>query len=58
MKLQDTNINPLENIYKSFISILNNLTIKYNYKADKYETIEIRMKADEYLDALNEKDTY
>ena len=58
MKLQDTNINPLENIYKSFISILNNLTIKYNYKADEYETLEIRMKADEYFDALNKHDTY
>ena len=56
--MSDTNINPLENIYKSFISILNNLTIKYNYKADEYETLELKMKADEYLDALENKDTY
>ena len=56
--MSDKNINPLENIYKSFISILNNLTIKYNYKADEYETMEIRMSADEYLEALNKRDTY
>ena len=56
--MSDKNINPLENIYKSFISILNNITIKYNYKADEYETMEIRMKADEYLEAVNKMDTY
>ena len=33
------NINPMANVYKDFVKILNNMTIKYSYLAEKYEIV-------------------
>lgn len=56
--MADSNINPMQNLYNSFLSILDNLTIKYAYLAEKNETLETKQKADEYLIALQKKDTF
>lgn len=56
--MSDSNLNPLGNIYTSFLTILKNITIKYNGKAEEYETMEIRGNADGYFDALQKRDTF
>lgn len=44
-------VNPMENLYQSFIDILKNIVIKYQKSADVYETGEMTGRADEYIDA-------
>ena len=56
--MSDIELNPLENIYKAFISIIKNVTIKYVSKAEEFETYTTKTQANEYLDALNKKDTF
>ena len=56
--MAEINLNPIGNLYKSFLSILKNVTIKYTSKAEVFETKETKMRADAYLDALNKKDTF
>ena len=56
--MSDINSNPIGNLYKSFFIILKNVTIKYSSKGEKLETKESKMKADEYIAALNNKDTF
>ena len=51
-------INPLSNLYKEFLKILKNITIKYAGKAEEYETYETRREADGYIDAVNKTDTF
>ena len=51
-------INPLANLYNEFLIMLENMVIKYKYKADEYETVEMTRNADTYLDALQKKDTF
>ena len=52
------NINPMQNIYKEFLKILDKITIKYTYKAAVYDTLEIKQAADEYIDAVQETDNF
>lgn len=58
MVLSENNLNPIGNLYKSFLTILKNVNIKYTYKAEMYETKDTKMNANMYLDALNKKDTF
>jgi len=51
-------INPLANLYNEFLIMLNNMVIKYNNKADEFETVEMTRNANNYLDALDKKDTF
>ena len=53
-----SNVNPLTNLYKSFNTLLKNITIKYTGIAEDNETIDSKMYADEYLDALHKRDTF
>lgn len=55
---KDRSINPLGNLYDSFITILKNTTIKYVCKAEEYETVDTKLAADGYIDALSKKDTF
>ena len=52
------NINPMNNIYKEFLKILEKITIKYTYKAAEYETLDTKKNADQWMDAVEEKDTF
>lgn len=52
------NVNPLTNLYKSFMILLHNITIKYTGIAEDNETLESKMNADGYLDALHKRDTF
>ena len=56
--MSDRPINPLGNLYASFLSILKCVTIKYTGIAEKYETMESRMLADTYLEAMNGRDSF
>lgn len=51
-------VNPMENLYKDFISILRNVVIKYQKMADVYETTEMTSKANEYIDAYKKIDSF
>lgn len=51
-------INPMTHLYKEFLIILQKIVIKYKYKADVYETIDMTRNADQYIDALQKKDTF
>lgn len=51
-------MNPLHNIHNEFKILLDNMVIKYSYLAEEAETFESKRNADEYLAALDEKDTY
>lgn len=56
--MSDLNLNPLGNIYDAFQKILENMTIKYSVKAEKYETLQTSKDANEYLDAIHKRDTF
>ena len=56
--MSEMNLNPIGNLYKSFLAILKNVTIKYSSKGEAFETKETKMNADAYLDALKQKDTF
>ena len=61
MKLlnNDSNINPYSGIFNAIQLILtDNMIIKYNYKAEEYETMETKGCADMYLSALDEMDNF
>ena len=51
-------IDPIARLYKDITSILQTMTIKYSSKAEAYETKDIRMLADRYINALQHKDTF
>lgn len=52
------NTNPLENLYDDFTRILNQVVIKFQVKAEMYETMETKALADQYIAAINKKDSY
>ena len=56
--IKEDNINPMSNIYKEFTKILKSMVIKYNYLAEKYETLQTKQNADAYIDAVQKKDTF
>lgn len=56
--IKEDNVNPMSNIYKEFTKILKGMTIKYNYLAEKYETLETKQNADAYIDAMLKRDTF
>lgn len=56
--MSDSNINPMGSIYKAFKEILENMTIKYAYKAEELETLEITKSANDYIDAITKRDTF
>ena len=52
------NLNPMANLYKEFVKILNAMVIKYNYKAEELETLESKQNGDGYLDAYYKMDNF
>lgn len=56
--MTDRVLDPSGNMYESFMQIINAITIKYFYKAQEYETMESKLKADGYLSAINKTDTF
>lgn len=56
--MTDDKINPIGLLYEDFAEIVNNITIKYFIKAEKYETLESQQNANEYLDVINGKDNF
>lgn len=56
--MRNNSLNPMANVYSEFVKILKKITIKYNCKAESYETIETKQLADGYMDAIQKKDTF
>ena len=52
------NMNPMANIYKDFIKILQTMTIKYSYLAEENETFETKKLADGWIEAKQKKDNF
>lgn len=52
------NTNPLEDLYDDFTRILKQAVIKFQVKAEAYETMETKMIADQYIAAKNKTDTF
>ncbi|MMZ42136.1 hypothetical protein D1872_36550 [compost metagenome] len=48
----------LDAIFKDFQTVVESIIIKYDTEAKKYETIDIRRSADQYLLAYSKKDTF
>lgn len=55
---KDERLSPMYTLYKEFEKILKKITIKFGYLAEKYETVETKAKADEYLDAIQHYDNF
>lgn len=51
-------INPATRLYQDMVKILKTLVIKYNIKAEEYETFETRSAAETYMNAYTKKDTF
>lgn len=51
-------INPINSLYNDMIKILQSSVIKYNFKAEEYESLDMRKQVDKYFDALYERDTF
>ncbi|HAU88256.1 MAG TPA: hypothetical protein DCW90_23110 [Lachnospiraceae bacterium] len=58
MATVDVEQNPLASLYDDITDILDSIIIKYSYNAEMYETFDIRKYTDQYLDALEQKDTF
>lgn len=56
--MRDRMLDPSGNLYDAFMKIINSITIKYSYYAQKYETTETRIAADRYIDATQKMDTF
>ena len=54
----DELINPMGNLYESFIHVINNIVIKYTGIAEDNETLVSKQMGDAYLDAINGRDTF
>ena len=52
------NLNPMSGIFKEFEKVIKNVVIKYNSKAEEYETLESKANADGYFDAVNKRDNF
>ena len=52
------NINPMTRLYHDIIKILERLVIKYQVKADAYETAQTKANGDRYMCALMKHDNY
>lgn len=50
--------NPIQGLYDEYIKIIRGSTIKYSYRADPNEGLEMRKYVDTYLDAYYGYDTY
>ena len=50
--------NPIQGLYDEYIKIIRGTTIKYSYRADPNEGLEMRKYVDTYLDAYYGYDTY
>ena len=50
--------NPIQGLYDEYIKIIRGTTIKYSYRADPNEGLEMRRYVDAYLDAYFGYDTY
>ena len=51
-------LDPSGNLPRDFMKIIKSITIKYFSKAKEFETMESKLKADEYLNAVNNLDTF
>ena len=52
------NVNPLTQLYKDFLTILDETVIKYKTKADNFETLDIKREADRFVIASRSEDTF
>lgn len=51
-------VNPLNQLYKDFLTILDEAVIKFSYVADKDDTVDMRRDADRYMKAYTQEDTF
>lgn len=51
-------LDPLGNLFESYMELLNNLTIKYNIKAAANETYDSMINADMFMACYEERDNY
>ena len=51
-------INPMTRLYHDIIRILDRLVIKYQVKADQYETAQTKANGDRYMCAMLKQDNY
>ena len=56
--MADSNMNPMGDIYSSFLKVLENITIKYTSKAEVFETLESKQSADGYIQAYEKTDRF
>lgn len=56
--MSDSNMNPMGDIYASFLKVLETITIKYVNKAESFETLEMKQSADAYIQAYEKRDTF
>lgn len=56
--MSDSNMNPMGDIYSSFLKVLETITIKYVSKAEEFETLETKQSADAYIQAVEKTDTF
>lgn len=56
--MASSDLNPMGDLYQQFLKILNNVTVKFTYKAVEYDTVEVKQYADRYLDAYLGRDTF
>lgn len=55
---KEAELNPLSQLYDELNTILSGLVVKFSVEADKYETFETKKYSDEYIAAINKRDTY
>lgn len=51
-------INPMSKMYDDMLRILDSMVIKYSYRADMYETFEIRSSSEKYMLACMKQDNF
>lgn len=51
-------INPMGRMYNDMLRILDSMVIKYSYRADANETLEVRSSSERYMLACNNQDTF
>ena len=51
-------MNLLNQLYTDFVKILQQSVIKYNIYAEKYETLDMKKAADQYINAYHKKDAF
>lgn len=58
MDRQQTDLNPIANVYDSIRDLISGMIVKMGYKMDSKEGLETRKYVDSYIDAIKEADVY